>query len=384
MRILYLITRSDLGGAQVHLLDLLRRLPSTIRPVVGVGEDGYFAEEVRNLGIPCRVVPQLVQPIAPVNDLRALFGLVKLVREVKPDLVHAHTSKAGILGRLAARIAGTPSVFTAHTWCFVEGTSWKWKVIGVPSERFAARCCSAIINVSHANRNLALRYRISDRQYQVVIHNGIADTPHRAKPYQSAIPTVVMVARFCAQKDHSLLLRAISEIRTPARVVFVGDGPARPATEEESVRLGLRDRVEFLGERQDVAKILAAADVFALPTNWEGFPLSILEAMRAGLPVVASDVGGVSEGVVDGETGFHVPSGDVAAFRERLDWLLCRPSVRQQMGLAGRQRYEAEFTLDAMTHATLAVYRRVVHGLDAPAANALAVAPQSREIPIDL
>jgi len=132
-----------------------------------------------------------------------------------------------------------------------------------------------------------------------------------------------------------------------------------------------------------VAKILAAADVFALPTNWEGFPLSILEAMRAGLPVLASDVGGVSEGVVDGETGFHVPRGDVAAFRERLDWLLCRPSVRQQMGSAGRRRYEAEFTLDAMTHGTLAVYRSVVHGFDALAANALAVAPQSREIPVD-
>ena len=383
MRILYLITRSDLGGAQVHLLDLLRRLPPTIRPGVGVGQDGYFAEEVRNLGIPCRVVPQLVQPIAPVSDLRALVGLVNLMRELKPDLVHAHTSKAGILGRLAARIAGIPSVFTAHTWCFVEGTSWKWKAAGVPSERLAARFCSAIINVSHANRNLALRYRISDRQHHVVIHNGIADTPHRAKPHHSAIPTVVMVARFCAQKDHSLLLSAVSEIKTPVRIVLVGDGPTRPAIEEESIRLGLRDRVEFLGERQDVAKILATSDVFALPTNWEGFPLSILEAMRAGLPVVASDVGGVSEAVVDGETGFHVPRGDVAAFRERLDWLLRRPSIRQQMGSAGRRRYEAEFTLDAMTHGTLAVYRSVVHGLDAPAATALAAATQSREIPVD-
>ena len=384
MRILYLITRSDLGGAQVHLLDLLRRLPTTIRPVVGVGQDGYFAEEVRNLEIPCRVVPQLVQPMAPVSDLRALLGLVKLVREVKPDLVHAHTSKAGILGRLAARMAGVPSVFTAHTWCFVDGTSWKWKVAGVPSERLAAHCCSAIINVSQANRNLALRYRIPDPQRQLVIHNGIADTPHRAEPDQGGIPTVVMVARFCAQKDQSLLLRAVSAIRTLARVVFVGNGPTRLALEGEAAGLGLRDRVEFLGERQDVPEILAAAHVFALPTNWEGFPLSILEAMRGGLPVVASDVGGVSEGILDGTTGFLVPRGDVTAFRDRLDCLLRQPAVRRQMGAAGRRRYEAEFTLDTMTRETVAVYRRVLHGFDASAAAALPVTTQSREIPVDL
>ena len=382
MRILYLITRSDLGGAQVHLLDLLGRLPATVRPVVGVGQDGYFADAIRNLGMPCRVVPQLVQPIAPSSDVRALFALVNLVREVKPDLVHAHTSKAGILGRLAARIAGVPSIFTAHTWCFMEGTSWKWKVAGVPAERLAARCCSAIINVSEANRNLALRYRISKAQHQLVIHNGIADTPHRAKPDLCAVPTVVMVARFCAQKDHRLLLRALSEVRTPARVVFVGDGPTRPAIEEEAVSLGLRDRVEFLGERQDVAEILAAAHVFALATNWEGFPLSILEAMRAGLPVIASDVGGVAEGVVEGTTGFLVPRGDAAAFRDRLDRLLHRPSIRQQMGTAGRRRYEAKFTLDAMTRHTLAVYHSVLHGVDAAASRA--VAAHSREISIDL
>jgi glycosyltransferase involved in cell wall biosynthesis len=388
VRILYLITRSDLGGAQVHLLDLLGRLPATIRPVVGVGQDGYFADAIRNLGIRCRVVPQLVQPIAPSSDVRALFALVNLVREVKPDLVHAHTSKAGILGRLAARIAGVPCVFTAHTWCFMEGTSWKWKVAGVPAERLAASCCSAIINVSEANRNLALRYRISKAQHQLVIHNGIADTPHRARPdlcsIPTAVPTVVMVARFCAQKDQGLLLRALSEARTPARVVFVGDGPTRPAIEEEAVCLGLRDRVEFLGERQDVPEILAAAHVFALPTNWEGFPLSILEAMRAGLPVIASDVGGVAEGVVEGTTGFLVPRGDAAAFRDRLDRLLHRPSVRQQMGAAGRRRYEAKFTLDAMTRNTLAVYHSVLHGVHAPAAASRAVTAQSRGIPVDL
>jgi glycosyltransferase involved in cell wall biosynthesis len=367
MRILYLITRSDLGGAQVHLLDLLGRLPETINAVVGVGEDGLFAESVRALGIPCHMVPHLVQPIAPFHDVRALFELVRLVDEVKPDLIHAHTSKAGILGRLAARIASVPSVFTAHTWCFAEGTSWKWKLAGVPSERLAARCCSAIINVSRANRELALRYRIPNPKRLLVVHNGVADTPHRAKPGLGVVPTIAMVARCCAQKDQSLLLRSLSEVGTPARVVLVGDGPTRAALEDEALRLGLRNRVEFLGHRQDVAEILAAVHVFALPTRWEGFPLSILEAMRAGLPVIASDVGGVAEAVVDGTTGFLVPSGDVAMFRDRLDWLLRDPAIRWRMGDAGRRRYEAKFTLDAMMRETLAVYNNALRGVDAVA-----------------
>ena len=118
MRILYLITRADLGGAQVHLLDLLKGLRDSIDATVAVGEEGFFTDAVRDLGIKCRVIPHLVQPISPRQDVRALFRLVQLIRELKLDLIHAHTSKAGAIGRFAARIARVPSVFTAHTWCF--------------------------------------------------------------------------------------------------------------------------------------------------------------------------------------------------------------------------------------------------------------------------
>ena len=382
MKILYLITRADLGGAQVHLLDLLRRLPTTVDPIVGVGEEGYLADAVRELGIPCRIVPHLSQPIAPLRDLRAMLGLVALIKEVRPALVHAHTSKAGVLGRLAARLAGVPSIFTAHTWCFSEGTSLKWKVAGIPGERLAARCCSAIINVSRANRELALAHKIPARRL-CVVHNGISDTAHRAMPDRGEVPTSAVVARCCEQKDHSLLLRAVSQIAAPARVAFVGDGPSRPALEAEARRLGIANRVEFLGERKDVAEILAAAHIFALPTKWEGFPLSILEAMRAGLPVVASAVGGVVEAVVDGVTGFLVSCGDTDAFRGRLEILLGNPAIRRRMGDAGRSRYESQFTLDAMMRGTLAVYAGVLRGSDV-VAPALAVPNQSREIHADL
>src|SRR5215472_552938 len=160
MRILYLVTKADMGGAQVHLLDLLRGFREMLEPVVATGEEGYFTEAVRQLGIPTYVMPHLVHPITPLEDTRAVWEISKLVRASKADLVHTHTSKAGLLGRLAARLAGVPSVFTAHTWCFTEGTSWKWRLAGIPAERLAARFSSAIINVSEANRNLAIEHGI--------------------------------------------------------------------------------------------------------------------------------------------------------------------------------------------------------------------------------
>jgi glycosyltransferase involved in cell wall biosynthesis len=382
MKILYVITRSDLGGAQVHLLDLLRSLPPTVEPVVAVGEEGYLVDAVRGMGIPCHRVPHLTQPIAPLDDIRALADLIHLIKSVKPALIHAHTSKAGVLGRLAARITGVPSVFTAHTWCFAEGTSLKWKLAGIPSERLAAFCCSAIINVSKANQNLALSHKISPARL-CVIHNGIPDTAHRARPDRGDVPVIAVVARCCEQKDHSLLLRAVSEIATPVRVILVGDGPTRIALEDEVKRLGIRRQVQFLGQRKDVAEILAKAHIFALPTKWEGFPLSILEAMRAGLPVIASEVGGVAEAVVDGVTGFLVRSGDVGAFRDGLAVLLKNPEIRRRMGDAGRRKYESEFTLDAMMRGTLAVYGKALRGSDVVAPT-LAVPSQSQEVHADM
>lgn len=362
MRILYLVTRADLGGAQVHILDLLHGFRNVLEPVVATGEEGYFTEAVRKLGIPCPIVPSLVRAISPVRDSKALLEVARLIRAVRADIVHAHTSKAGLIGRLAARMTNVPSVFTAHTWCFAEGTSWKWRVCGTPAERLAGFFSSAIINVSEANRQLALRHGIAESERMLTIWNGIPDTARRARPDAPVAPTVVMVARFVPQKDQSLLLHAFARAKSSAKLVFVGDGPLLSAVKEEANQLGLGNRVRFLGQRFDIAEILADAHVFALATRWEGFPLSILEAMRAGLPVVASDVGGVSEAIDDGVTGYLANCGDVDQFHARLQALLDDPGLRRRMGNAGRARYQSHFTLQQMLAKTLAVYRKSVRG----------------------
>jgi len=162
---------------------------------------------------------------------------------------------------------------------------------------------------------------------------------------------------------------------------LVGEGPLLSQTRSLAVSLGLEDRVHFLGQRMDVDRILANAQVGLLITNWEGFPLSILEAMRANLPVVASGVGGVSESVVDGVTGFVVPQGDVDVLRERLGRLLSDPALRASLGMRGRAEYETHFALERSVSKTLAVYESVLRrGLDGEAGAGHAGEPGSRRL----
>ena len=359
MRVLQLITKAELGGAQTHLLDLVSALGPFCDITVGTGERGFLTEELDGLDVPYEILPHLVQPMRPADDVRGLAEVVALVRRTRPDVIHAHTSKAGTLGRLAARITRTPAVFTAHTWCFSEGTSLKWKLVGVPMERLAARCCGAIINVSEANRGLALARQIAPKAKLITVHNGIPDVLARARPGRVETPVIVMLARFAEQKNQAALVRAVASLAAPVSVLFVGDGPTRPAVEELVRSLNLETRVTFAGERLDVADILASAHIFALSTNWEGFPVSILEAMRAGLPVIASDVGGVRESVVDGDTGFVVPARDEEALKQRLSQLVESPALRCVMGGSGRRRYEQCFTVRAMAEKTLRVYEAI-------------------------
>ena len=369
MKILYLITRAERGGGQVHVLELIRGFRNHCDIELATGEEGFLIEEARRLGVNCHVVPNLVREIQPRKDVRALRDLVQLMRKTQPDLVHSHTSKAGILGRIAAWVCNIPSVFTAHTWSFVEGASWKWKVLGAPCERFVALDGSSIINVSDANRALALKYRIAPAKRLITIHNGVPDLlgegPVSNETTLSApegMPIVIMVARFAPPKDHAMLLDAAARIESPFRIQFAGTGPTMSEVQAKADRMGLKDRVEFLGDRADIVELLRRAAIFALPTNWEGLPISILEAMRAGLPVVATNVGGVGESVTNGENGFLIPRGDTAAFSSALERLLSDSGLRSQMARASRTIFEQRFTAEQMYRKTFAIYRQAVSG----------------------
>jgi glycosyltransferase involved in cell wall biosynthesis len=344
----------------MHVLDLVLGLRERFEIEVATGEVGFLTDACRQHGIPVHVLHHLEREIKPLDDLRGFYEVRRLMRAIKPDLVHAHTFKAGFLGRFAARQLRTPSVYTVHMWPFGQAVPLSWRIVAPFCERLAARWCDKLISVSQRGAQDAARYRIGHPSQLVPIWNGIPDHPSRARLNHDGGVSCTMVGRFSEFKDQRLLLRAFARIPGEPRLRFVGEGGTEALAWKLANDLGIRERVEFMGSRGDVSEILTQTDVFVLASNLEALPISILEAMRAGLPVIASNVGGVSEEVVHGETGFVVAPGSVSEFSEALQRLLADKSLRIGMGRAGRKRFEELFRVDEMIARTEAVYKQVL------------------------
>lgn len=360
MRILFVITRSELGGAQAVVLTYLRSLAGQADLALATGEEGFLAEEARALGIDVYVVPELVVPIAPRLDWQAVLALRRIICCFRPDLVHAHSSKAGLIGRIAASLAGVPSVFTAHGFAFTENAGLVRRMMAIPSEWIATRLGRAVIAVSDYDGDLAVRCRVLPRDQVNVIHNGLPDVSFRACPAAGSPVNIVMVARFAPPKAHDSVLQALRGVKGDFRLWLIGEGPNQAQVRTNATKLGLADHVVFMGARSNVPELLAKAHIFVLASNYEGLPISILEAMRAGLPVVASDVGGVRECVRENETGFLIRRADVESMRSCLCSLIASPSLRDRMGKSGRKLFEDKFTETVMIEKTMEVYASVL------------------------
>jgi glycosyltransferase involved in cell wall biosynthesis len=217
-----------------------------------------------------------------------------------------------------------------------------------------------LITVSEEGARVTLSQRVAAPDKVVTIHNGIPDCSERADLHATNSPVITMVARFSPVKDHGLLLRAFTSLHPSTRLRLVGDGPLRQSCERLARELGIYNRVEFLGNRDDVPTILAGSDVFVLASTFEMLPISVLEAMRAGLPIVATDVGGVSEAVVHGETGLLVPAGSATALAEALGQLAADRDLRLFLGRAGRRRFTEQFLYAQQEARTRSVYLDVL------------------------
>lgn len=364
MNIAYVMTRADsIGGVQVHVRDLAEAaLAQGHSATVLTGGTGPFVDDLRARGIPVIGLQHLTVPIRPLRDLRALREIHAALARLRPELIALHSSKAGVLGRIVGRRLGIPSILTAHGWNFTPGISAIPAAIYRQIERTTGPLLTRIITVSEFDRQLALAAGIASEDRIVTVYNGLADVGERLRADPSRSPVrLVMVARFGPQKDHRTLLRALAGLQDyPWELDLIGDGPLMDEMASLAASLGIGGRVHLLGQRMDVGELLARAQVGLLVTNWEGFPLSILEAMRAGLPVVASSVAGIVESVEDGRTGYLVPRGEVDPLRERIRPLLRDPELRARLGAQGRARYEREFTLKSFVNNTLAVYRDVL------------------------
>lgn len=321
---------------------------------------GPLRAAVEDVGARYVELRHLRRAVHPFRDAAGFIELVRLLRFSRPHIIHINSSKAGVVGRLAAAVCRVPiRIFTVHGWAF---TWYRPRFLYLWPDRFARRFTTTTICVAEIAREVGVAARACDADRTVVIPNGV-ELPSRegvgAAPGRD-VPLVVSVGRLTAPKDFRTLIAALARVDVAFRAKIVGDGHDRAELESMIVGSGLTGRVELLGVRDDVPELLRAADVFVLATTSEAMPISILEAMAAGLPVVASAVGGVPELVVDGSTGSLVSPGDPECLGRALETLLTSAPLRQQMGIAGRERAERLFDIAQTRRRHLELYEKLL------------------------
>lgn len=363
-RIAFLVTRSDqVGGSHIHVRDLAIALQNDGYDVkVFMGGDGPVIQHFESFGITVVRIPAMKRNIAPIQDFKAYRQLKKELEEFDPDIVTTHSSKAGYLGRIIAWRLGIPVTFTAHGWAFTDGKSNASRTLYRFFEKMVVPITDKIIAVSDYDRELGLKQLSLSEDKILTIHNGMTDIDQELMANQEidGPVNIVMVARFDHQKDQCELLKAAHNIEN-IHIHFVGDGHLRADAEQLADELNMRDKITFWGELKSVDDILSKSQIFALISNWEGFPCSTLEAMRAGLPTVVSDVGGSAEAIEEGVTGYSVEKGDIQSLRQILNELTENTEKRKKMGRAARKRFEQYYTFQKMYERTSATYSEVIN-----------------------
>jgi glycosyltransferase involved in cell wall biosynthesis len=361
VRIVHQLISSDIAGGQIVALQLAAAAQNAgHEPIVVSPTDGPALERATATGIETRVVP-----LGRSLRLDDAVRYARVLRRLRADLLHTHTHLAGnVLGRVAGRLAGLPVVAHMH----IENAFRRdraGRALQVALDNATARLCARILVVSQATRETLARQGYPHSRMEVV-HSGV--DLRRADPLRlTAAPTVLHVGRLADVKGQRVLLEALAGL-DGVHAVFVGEDLERGGAYErelraEAERLGVAERVTFAGRRDDVPKLIAGCDVFALPSLIEGLPLVVLEAMAQSRPVVATSVGGTPELVADGETGLLVRPSDPAGLAAAIAGLLADPERARAFGIAGRRRVEDQFTVDAMTHRVLEVYAETVRTL---------------------
>lgn len=371
-----------IGGTRRHLAQLahgLRKDRFEVTVVASAERDATFRDDLRAMAkAGCRVeeIP-MVRSIDRRRDLEHLKALRKLIRELKPDIVHTHSSKAGALGRTASSMEGIGRrVHTPHTFAFAfaGGFSMGKRALFYGIERALGRMTDRLICVSASEAEQAQRLRIVSQSRIRVIPNGVDPEPFRKSPSRAEArrslgwsgkrPIALLVALWNPAKGQLEACEAWARIPEERRPLLVLAGAVSDEAYGAEVRsaidrLKLTDSILPLGHRSDIPLLLAAADFVIVPSRWEGMPYSVLEAMAAGRAVLATATNGSRDAVVDGSTGILVSVGDVDSLAAHAQRLAGDPAECKRLGDAGRARALSEFTIDTMLERTMALYDEV-------------------------
>lgn len=379
MRIAHVITRLILGGAQENTLltceDLLRRHGDQVLLVTGpaLGPEGSLIQRARAGGVPLVVVNPLRRAIHPWRDLAAYRQIKQTLRDFRPDVVHTHSAKAGVLGRAAAWSLGVPAVVhTVHGAPFHPYQGRGARALFRGCERWAARRCHALISVADAMTDLMVDAGVAPRDRFTTIYSGMEVEPlltaevHRAEVraslgYTEDHVVVGKIARLFHLKGHEFLVRAAREVvdRHPnVRFLLIGDGLLTDRIRRQIAREGLREHFHLTGlvPAERIPELIAAIDVGVHVSLREGLPRAAVQMLLGGKPVVSYAIDGAPEVVVPEETGLLVPPKSVGKLAAAVDRLVGDRALRSRLGAEGRRRFAEQFDHRRMTIAIRGVY----------------------------
>ena len=393
MRLLHIITRLDRGGSAQNTLLTCRELSQKYDMVLAHGLSceskmtvwerhsvDRQIEEAQERGLKDIVIPSLVRRINPVQDLQAFFSLWRLLIKERPAIVHTHTYKAGILGCWAAKMAGAPIiVHTPHGHVFFGHFSPLVTKFFMMIEKITTSIIDCVVALSEGERTDYIAFSVAQPEKIVKIHSGVEVTRFMKARFgikekrkslglntkDLVVGTIGWLLRI---KGPLYLLKAMEIIwqtNPGIQLVYVGKGDLEEGLKKEAYRIGVSDKVTFLGWRDDIPEIMQVLDIFVLPSLNEGMGRVLVEAMAAGKPIVASDVGGIPDLVKDGQNGFLVKPGDVSDLSFAIKKLLDDKKMREEMGKKGRamaKDYSVEKMVDKIDALYASLYQRKISG----------------------
>jgi glycosyltransferase involved in cell wall biosynthesis len=374
INLLYVITALELGGAQKQLLSIISNLDKErFNIFLFCAQDGLILPAAFSIdGLVLRRSRWLDRPINPFKDLLALFEIYWFIKKNNIKIIHTHSSKAGILGRLAARLAKVKFIcHTVHGWSFNDLQSFLFRKLFIELERFTARFTDRLIVVSGHDKQKGLANGIGQEGKYCLIRYGIdyAEFSLRDPDIRKelginqndlVVGTVSCLKPQKAPEDFIKLAALVNKILPEVKFLLVGDGLLRRHIQKLINKFNLNKNVILVGWRQDVHRILSAIDVFALTSLWEGSPIAVLEAVTASIPVVATHTGGIAELIDNGRTGFLVPLRDMQSMSEKTILLLKDKTLRKQVASNAKNNLGGNFTLQGMVEKTQDLYEEFI------------------------
>jgi len=372
-----------LGGAQENTLltceDLIRDYGDDVLLVTGppLGPEGSLLERAHVSGVPVEIIPALRREIHPLRDTQSYFALKRAIAKFKPNVVHTHSGKAGLLGRLAAYSLGVPAiVHTVHGAPFHAYQSRGARAVFQTCERYAAKRCDALVSVADAMTDLMVSANVAPREKFTTVYSGmevetfLAANEHRAATrrklgYSDEHIVVGKIARLFHLKGHADVIAAAARVvehQPNVRFLFVGDGILREQLGEQIHRAGLDDYFQFTGlvPPTEIPSLLGAMDIVVHTSLREGLARVLPQALIAEKPVISYDVDGAREVVITGETGVLLKPADIVGFAAAIQQFAADPELRHRLGVAGRERFTEQFRHQRMTADLRVLYERIL------------------------